>query len=218
VFETDFLSLTESGRAAYRDAVARAAALLADALPAGPYSGASPATLAALLAADPCGDDPVPLADALAAVRPVVEHSVAVWHPFTAAHLPCPPLVAGLAAEVVLTGLNQSMDSFDQAPAATVLEQRLVRWLCREAGFPAAADGTITPGGTVSNYTALLLARDGWCRKHLNWPTMERGLPPEAGRFRVLCSELAHFSVAKSAAQLGLGTAAGWPGWPTPTR
>lgn len=116
--------------------------------------------------------------------------------------------MAGLAAEVVLTGLNQSMDSFDQAPAATAVEQRLVRWLSREAGFPAAADGTMTPGGTVSNYTALLLARDGWCRTHLGWAAMDWGLPPEARRFRVLCSELAHFSVAKSAAQLGLGTAA----------
>lgn len=35
-----------------------------------------------------------------------------------------------------------------------------------------------------------------------------RGLPPETGRFRVLCSALAHFCVARPAAQLGLGTAA----------
>src|SRR5262249_19704955 len=44
--------------------------------------------------------------------------------------------------------------------------------------------------------------------KHLDWRVQERGLPPEASRFRILCSELAHFSVAKSAAQLGLGTGA----------
>jgi L-2,4-diaminobutyrate decarboxylase len=116
--------------------------------------------------------------------------------------------VPALAAEVLLTALNQSMDSFDQAPAATVLEQRLLRWLCQEVAFPPGADGTMTPGGTVSNYTALLLAREAWCRKHLGWRAWERGLPPEAKRFRILCSELAHFSVAKSAAQLGLGTAA----------
>jgi L-2,4-diaminobutyrate decarboxylase len=208
VFDADFLSPNNPWQAAYLDAIHRAARLLTDALPNRPYSGATPAELAKLFADGPCGDNPVALADALASLRPVVENSVAVWHPFTAAHLHCPPLVAGLAAEVVLSGLNQSMDSFDQAPAATMLELRLVHWLCQEAGFPATADGTMTPGGTVSNYTALLLARDGWCRTHLNWPTMEKGLPPEAGRFRILCSELAHFSVAKSAAQLGLGTAA----------
>jgi L-2,4-diaminobutyrate decarboxylase len=31
------------------------------------------------------------------------------------------------------------------------------------------------------------------------------GLGPDAGRYRVLCSELAHFSVARAAAVLGLG-------------
>src|SRR4029077_20996471 len=121
--------------------------------------------------------DAIDLAAALEEVRPVIENSVAVSNPFTAAHLHCPPLVPALAAELILTALNQSMDSFDQAPAATVLEQRLLRWLCREAGLPASADGTMTPGGTVSNYTGLLLARDAWCETHLGWRVYERGLP-----------------------------------------
>jgi L-2,4-diaminobutyrate decarboxylase len=138
----------------------------------------------------------------------IVGNSVVVGHPFTAAHLHCPPLVAGLAAEVVLSGLNQSMDSFDQAPAATVVEQLLLRWLCRQAGLPATADGTMTAGGTLSNYMGLLLARDTWCREKHSWPVREKGLPPEARRFRILCSEMAHFSVDKAAVQLGLGTEA----------
>jgi len=131
-----------------------------------------------------------------------------VSHPFTAAHLHCPPLIAALAAEVVLSGLNQSMDSFDQAPAATVVEQQLLQWLCRQAGFPATADGTMTAGGTMSNYMGLLLARDTWCRERHGWPVREKGLPPEARRCRILCSEMAHFSVDRAAAQLGLGTEA----------
>ena len=80
----------------------------------------------------------------------------------TRAHLHCPPLLAALAAEVVISALNQSMDSFDQAPIATIVEQKLIRWLCGEAGYPAGADGTFTTGGSQSNYMGLLLARDAF--------------------------------------------------------
>ena len=98
------------------------------------------------------------------------------------------------------------MDSFDQAPIATIVEQKLVRWLCAQAGLPATADGTFTAGGSQSNYMGLLLARDAFLKKQWNWPAQKRGLHPEAGRLRILCSEVAHFTVEKSAAQLGLGT------------
>src|SRR5262249_53886874 len=100
------------------------------------------------------------------------------------------------------------LDSFDQAPAATVVELLLLRWLCRQAGLPATADGTMTAGGTLSNSMGLLLARDTWCRKRHGWSVREQGLPPEARRCRILCSEMAHFSVDRAAAQLGLGTEA----------
>src|SRR5271166_5868355 len=82
----------------------------------------------------------------------------------------------------------------------------MVRWLCTEAGLPAAADGTFTTGGSQSNYMGLLLARDTAIKKHWNWSAQKSGLPPETRRLRILCSEVAHFTVEKSAAQLGLGT------------
>jgi L-2,4-diaminobutyrate decarboxylase len=208
VFENDFLSPGSDSRLAYREAITRAAAVLAETLPRQPYSGKSPAELAELFAGDPCPAEGAPLEAVLQRTRAVIANSVVVAHPFTAAHLHCPPLVAALAAEVVLSGLNQSMDSFDQAPAATVVEQRLLRWLCRQAGLPATAGGTMTAGGTLSNYMGLLLARDTWCRKRHGWRVREEGLPPEARRCRILCSEMAHFSVDKAAVQLGLGTGA----------
>src|SRR5262245_30896874 len=131
-----------------------------------------------------------------------------VAHPHTAAHLHCPPLIAALAAEVVLSALNQSMDSFDQAPAATVMEQALVRWLCRQAQLPGTAGGTMTAGGTQSNYVGLWLARDAYLSRHHGWSAQQHGLPAQARLFRILCSEVAHFTVEKSAAQLGLGAEA----------
>src|SRR5262249_5052203 len=99
----------------------------------------------------------------------------------------------------------QSMDSFDQAPIASVVEQAMIRWLCAESGLPASADGTFTTGGSQSNYLGLLLARDTFLQNHRNWSVQKSGLPPEACRLRILCSEAAHFTVEKSASQLGLG-------------
>jgi L-2,4-diaminobutyrate decarboxylase len=98
------------------------------------------------------------------------------------------------------------MDSFDQAPMATALEQKFVQWLISEAGLPAAGNGTFTTGGTQSNYMGLLLARDAFLKSQFQVSAQKRGLPPQAARMRILCSEVAHFTVEKSAAQLGLGT------------
>ena len=49
-----------------------------------------------------------------------------------AAHLHCPPLIPALAAEMLISVLNQSMDSFDQSGAASLIEEEMVQWLCRK--------------------------------------------------------------------------------------
>jgi L-2,4-diaminobutyrate decarboxylase len=198
-----FLTSDPASRAAYRDAILHAADLLLGALPAQPYSGATPRQLDDLFSQPPDGEA---LADWARELRAIVAHSVNPAHPWTVAHLHSAPLIPALAAEAILSALNQSMDSFDQAPAATIIEQNVLRWLCSVIGLPSASGGTFTPGGTVSNYMGLLLARDHFGLRKWNWRGHEKGLPPEAGRYRFLCSAAAHFSVAKSAMQLGLGT------------
>jgi L-2,4-diaminobutyrate decarboxylase len=139
-------------------------------------------------------------------LKKIVANSIAVSHPNTAGHFHCAPLISALVAEVFISALNQSMDSFDQAPMATVLEQRMIRWLGTRVGFPQAAGGVFTSGGTQSNFMGLLLARDSCLESTWNWNAQKHGLPPDAKRLRILGSEVAHFSVEKSASQLGLGT------------
>jgi len=205
LFESDFLTSTDISRDAYRRLISQAAAILCETRPDLPYTGKSPAELADLISGDflPQEADSSQIADIMCMV---VANSISVSHPCTAAHLHCPPLLASLAAEVVISALNQSMDSFDQAPIATIVEQKMIRWLCTEAGLPPSADGTFTTGGSQSNYMGLLLARDACLQQHWNWSAQKSGLPPEAARLRILCSEVAHFTIEKSAAQLGLGT------------
>ena len=204
MFDSEFL--TPHSRAVYRDAISSAVETVCNALPDRPYSGMHPADLAKLLRGDVLPQAESTLSNVLDRVAAVVAHSVAVSHPNTAAHFHSPALVAALAAEVVISALNQSMDSFDQAPAATVLEQQMIQWLCSQAGLPAEAGGMFITGGTQANFMGLLLARDSCLQSRWNWSAQKQGLPPEASRLRILCSEVAHFTVEKSAAQLGLGT------------
>jgi L-2,4-diaminobutyrate decarboxylase len=206
LFEADFLTSTKESKDAYRRLLTDAAQLICDVFPNRPYSGASPTALAEVIDPAFLPSREYSQEQIAGTLRTVVANSVAISHPHAIAHLHCPPLLAALAAEVVISALNQSMDSFDQAPMATMVEQKLVRWLCTETGLPATADGTFTTGGSQSNYQGLLLARDQFLRTRWNWSAQKDGLPPEARKLRILCSEVAHFTVEKSAAQLGLGT------------
>lgn len=208
MFESCFFGARPDSIETFRQAVESAAQMLTAALPDDPCSGASPADLAALLQTEICPPASRPLGHVLEGACDIVRHSVAPWHPNAVAHLHCPVMIPALAAEIMVSALNQSMDSFDQAPAATIIEQLVTAWLCALVGFPAAAGGTFTAGGTQSNFMGLLLARDHFLRERWQWDTMKHGLPPDASRLRILCSDAAHFSVEKAALQLGLGTAA----------
>jgi L-2,4-diaminobutyrate decarboxylase len=206
LFESEFLTPTQDGKDRYQRLVSEAAQMVCESLPETPYSGKNAAALEDLISTDFLPDTGATPEQIAATLHTVVSNSVAVNHPHTAAHLHCPPLLAALAAEVVISALNQSMDSFDQAPIATVVEQKMIRWLTAHVGLPAASDGTFTTGGSQSNYMGLLLARDAFLQKHWDWSTRKSGLPQEARRLRIFCSEVAHFTVEKAASQLGLGT------------
>lgn len=206
LFDSDFLTGTTESKESYRRIVTEVAKLICSSLPDQPYNGQDAAALAALIGPEVLPETGGSWEKVFERLRITIVNSVAVTHPYTAAHLHCPPLLPALAAEVVISALNQSMDSFDQAPIATVMEQKLIRWLCDEVGLPQTADGTFTTGGSQSNYMGLLLARDAFLSAHLNWSAQKSGLPAEARRLRILCSEVAHFTVVKSASQLGLGT------------
>lgn len=104
--------------------------------------------------------------------------------PHCAGHLHCPPLAVAVAADLVASALNPSLDSWDQGPSATSLEPLVLEALRGLVfGTPVGA-GVMTTGGTESNLMGLLLAR-------------------EAGARRILCSAAAHFSIRRNAHLLG---------------
>lgn len=157
-----------------------------------------PATLAARF------EEPAPRAgtsiDAIIArirndVIPDCNH---LQHPRYAGHQFAGPLPAAVWMESLTAALNQSVAIFEMSPVGTVLEHRVVAWMCELAGFGPGSGGTLTSGGTEATFTALLAARaaampDAW--------TNGVGADPPV----LLCGEHAHYAVTRAGAQLGVG-------------
>jgi L-2,4-diaminobutyrate decarboxylase len=143
-------------------------------------------------------------------VRALAEGAADPADPLCAAHLHCPPLAVATAADLAASALNPSLDSWDQAPAASELEALLTRALAdlvygnpddtshtsgtevakgtevAEGTRGAQSDALVTTGGTESNQLALLLARE----KH-------HGI-------QLVCGANAHHSLHRATWLLGL--------------
>ncbi len=121
-------------------------------------------------------------------------------------HLHGPSLLETISSELIISTFNQSMDSWDQSPVATEIEVETIRHLCALYGYdPATSDGVFTSGGSQSNQTALLLARDWYCNKILNYDVKKYGLDEKTSKLRMYTSEISHFSMEKSCHIMGLG-------------
>jgi glutamate/tyrosine decarboxylase-like PLP-dependent enzyme len=115
MFESKFFGASAESRAGFRRWVQAFSEELMAALPARPYAGDGPGQLSALLATDICPEEGASFEALRERLRAVVDKSIALWHPHTAAHLHTPVLLPAVAAELAISALNQSMDSFDQA-------------------------------------------------------------------------------------------------------
>ncbi|MFB7646587.1 pyridoxal phosphate-dependent decarboxylase family protein [Streptomyces sp. NPDC056084] len=118
-------------------------------------------------------------------VRALAEGSADPAEPRCAAHLHTPPLALAAAADLAAGALNPSLDSWDQAPAASALEALLTRAIAHEI-WPHGGDALVTTGGTESNQLALLLARE------------------HHGPVQIVCGAHTHHSIHRAAWLLGL--------------
>lgn len=134
-----------------------------------------------------------------------VKHATAYHLPRYIAHLNCPVVIPALASEVLISAINSSQDTYDQSAGGTFMERKLIDWTGKQIGFSVNCDGIFTAGGSQSNLMGLLLARDYFSLKYLNWNIKLKGSPPDASKFRIFVSEKAHFSNHKNASILGLG-------------
>ncbi|SFX07960.1 L-2,4-diaminobutyrate decarboxylase [Cytophaga hutchinsonii ATCC 33406] len=171
-----------------------------------PFSGITPADLKPAVQSIDFNTTSSSIDDLLLEVKSIYsQHAVAFHLPKYIAHLNCPVVTPSLAAEIIISALNSSMDTWDQSAGGTLMEMKLIDWTCEQLHLGASADGVFTSGGTQSNLMALLMARDYYINRTLLYNVKMQGLPEDAKRFRVFCSEKSHFSIKKACSILGLG-------------
>ena len=137
--------------------------------------------------------------------REVLPHMLRTWSVDYMPHLHSPALMESIPAELVISTYNNSMDSWDQGPAATEIEVRTIRELCRLFGYTDDSDGVFTSGGSQSNISAAIIFRDMFIEKLTGRDVKKHGLPDDFYKLRLYTSEISHFSFYKGAHMMGLG-------------
>lgn len=148
---------------------------------------------------EPMPIDGHPLADVVARLRDdVLPDCNRLSHPRYAGHQVSAPVPAAIWTESLTAALNQSVAVAEMSPVATVLEHRVVRWLCDLVGYDDASGGTMTSGGTEATLTGLLAARSASIPDV--WTNGVGAEPPV-----VICGEHAHYAVSRAVGAMGLG-------------
>ena len=137
--------------------------------------------------------------------RVILPNLLRTWSTRYMPHLHSPVLTETICSELIISCFNDSMDSWDQGPAATELEESMIRGLLDLYGLGPDGDGSFTSGGSQSNISALIAARDMYCARRFGWDVKMNGLPPEYGKLRIYTSEISHFSMDKASHILGMG-------------
>lgn len=145
---------------------------------------------------------PEPLDAILDDYRTWIEPHITHWqHPGFLAYFSSVASGPGILGEWLAAGLNANVMFWQNAPAPTELEERVVGWLRDLLGLPAVFDGMLNDTASVSTLVSLVAARHAL-------PGLDsrgRGLADQPMRPRLYCSEEAHTSVEKAAIVIGIG-------------
>lgn len=137
----------------------------------------------------------------------ILPKSLAIHHPRNLGHQVATPLPIAALCDLVASLTNQAMAVYETGPSATMLERQVIRWLSDLVGWDHSASahvrGILTSGGAQANLTALLAAR----QHSATWDVWRDGVNTQASpQLRILASEHAHYSIARAAGMMGLGT------------
>lgn len=99
--------------------------------------------------------------------------------------------------ELLSVLLNNSMYTYKVAGPMVGVEKEILKRSAELLNYPAAADGTFAPGGSMTNFMAMLMARD----KHQE-KVRSQGVQ---GRMTLYTSNESHYSIPKNAAFMGVG-------------
>ncbi|MGI8566716.1 MAG: pyridoxal phosphate-dependent decarboxylase family protein [Pyrinomonadaceae bacterium] len=133
----------------------------------------------------------------------VVPHAMNIPSPRYCGLFNPTPLPLAVWADALAAAINQNGAAWRNSPSASVIEARVLRWLCDLIGYPEESFGTLTSGGSEANLIALKCARDravdGIRDNGIAATTLG------ATKLIVYASEQCHYSLEKSVDILGLG-------------
>lgn len=92
---------------------------------------------------------------------------------------------------------NNSMYTYKVAGPQVGIEKQVLKNICALAGYSKDSDGTLAPGGSMSNMMALIMARD-----QKNESIRAEGLSKS---MTLYTSKESHYSISKNAALTGIG-------------
>jgi glutamate/tyrosine decarboxylase-like PLP-dependent enzyme len=142
-----------------------------------------------------------PLEQIISDCRKVIEGCRHNGHPRFFGYVASPSNPAGAFADLLASTINPSVTSWRSAPAATVIERTVVRWLGSLIGYDDNAHGILTSGGSMANFTALLIAHRAKCSGNASQQGLWNAGPP----MTLYASDQVHLSIPKAADLLGLG-------------
>jgi glutamate/tyrosine decarboxylase-like PLP-dependent enzyme len=151
-------------------------------------------------------DEPVPKkgissAEILARFeRDVAPHAMQIPSPSYYGLFNPTPLPIAVWADALASAINQNEAAWRNSPSASIVEARVLRWLCELVGYGGQSFGTLTSGGSEANLIGLKCARD---QAHAEM--REKGVRAAVGELIVYASEQSHYSLEKSVDILGLG-------------
>ena len=93
--------------------------------------------------------------------------------------------------------LNTSMYTYKIAGPQVGVEKSVLHKICEMIGYGEHSDGTFTSGGSMSNFMAMVMARD-----HFDATSRTEGITKT---LIVYTSEVSHYSIQKNAALMGIG-------------
>ncbi|MGB7924766.1 MAG: pyridoxal-dependent decarboxylase [Pyrinomonadaceae bacterium] len=133
--------------------------------------------------------------------RAIIEASRHNGHPRLFGYVSSPATPVGAWADLIASTLNQNVTSWRSAPAATVVERTVVRWLSTLVGYGEDAAGLLMSGGSMANLTALHIAH----RAKAGEGVAQQGLWNAGAPMTIYASDQVHLSIPKAADLLGIG-------------
>ena len=112
-------------------------------------------------------------------------------HPRSFACVPSTASLLSWLGDIMTGAFNPHASCRFNAPAADIIENKLLRWMGDLAGYPESSGGIFVSGGSIANLTALTAARDTMLSV------------PERSRAVVYVSDQTHSSVAKGLLIIG---------------